>query len=139
MHPSIACYKALTESNFTPDNARTIVEYWETGMNKLASKSDLEQTEKHLTALISTSITTLDKDLRGEIKNQGTELRGFIKDQGTELRGLIKDQGSKLDLFKDRLELKFKIVNWQFGIIVTCIVLPKGKDIYDFINSTLTF
>ena len=119
MKLSITLYDALTSISMPSNKAKAVVDAWECDVEKLASKSDLAQTEKHL----KTSISELGAELRALIKEQGAELRASIKEQGADLRSSIS-----------MLEAHNKIVKWQFGILFICISVPTIKMGYEFLN-----
>ena len=119
MKQSITLYDALTSISMPSNKAKAVVDAWECDVEKLASKSDLAQTEKHL----KTSISELGAELRALIKEQGAELRASIKEQGADLRSSIS-----------MLEAHNKIVKWQFGILFICIGVPTIKMGYEFLN-----
>lgn len=119
MKQSITLYDALTSISMPSNKAKAVVDAWECDVEKLASKSDLAQTEKHL----KTSISELGAELRALIKEQGAELRASIKEQGADLRSSIS-----------MLEAHNKIVKWQFGILFICISVPTIKIGYEFLN-----
>lgn len=119
MKQSITLYDALTSISMPSNKAKAVVDAWECDVEKLASKSDLAQTEKHL----KTSISELGAELRALIKEQGAELRASIKEQGADLRSSIS-----------MLEAHNKIVKWQFGILFICISVPTIKMGYEFLN-----
>ena len=119
MKQSITLYDALTSISMPSNKAKAVVDAWECDVEKLASKSDLAQTEKHL----KTSISEL-----------GAELRALIKEQGAELRASIKEQGADLRTSISTLEAHNKIVKWQFGILFICISVPTIKMGYEFLN-----
>lgn len=119
MKQSITLYDALTSISMPSNKAKAVVDAWECDVEKLASKSDLAQTEKHLKA----SISELGADLRALIKEHGAELRASIKEQGADLRSSIS-----------MLEAHNKIVKWQFGILFICISVPTIKMGYEFLN-----
>ena len=119
MKLSITLYDALTSISMPSNKAKAVVDAWECDVEKLASKSDLAQTEKHL----KTSISELGAELRALIKEQGAELRASIKEQGAELRTSIS-----------ALEAHSKIVKWQFGILFICISVPTIKMGYEFLS-----
>lgn len=119
MKQSITLYDALTSISMPSNKAKAVVDAWECDVEKLASKSDLAQTEKHL----KTSISELGAELRALIKEQGAELRASIKEQGAELRTSIS-----------ALEAHSKIVKWQFGILFICISVPTIKMGYEFLS-----
>ena len=119
MKQSITLYDALTSISMPSNKAKAVVDAWECDVEKLASKSDLAQTEKHL----KTSISELGAELRALIKEQGAELRASIKEQGADLRSSIS-----------MLEAHNKIVKWQFGILFICISVPTIKMGYEFVN-----
>ena len=56
----ITLYDALTAINVPNDKAKAVVDAWETDMEKLATKTDLQQVETRLTASII--------ELRSEMK-----------------------------------------------------------------------
>lgn len=60
MRISITLYDALTAINVPNDKAKAVVDAWETDMEKLATKTDLQQVETRLTASII--------ELRSEMK-----------------------------------------------------------------------
>lgn len=64
MRISITLYDALTAINVPNDKAKAVVDAWETDMEKLATKTDLQQTETRLTA----SIAELRSEVRSDIK-----------------------------------------------------------------------
>ena len=119
MKQSITLYDALTSISMPSNKAKAVVDAWECDVEKLASKSDLAQTEKHL----KTSISELGAELRALIKEQGAELRASIKEQGADLRSSIS-----------MLEAHNKIVKWQFGILFICISVPTIKMGYEFLS-----
>ena len=119
MKLSITLYDALTSISMPLNKAKAVVDAWECDVEKLAFKSDLAQTEKHL----KTSISELGAELRALIKEQGAELRASIKEQGAELRTSIS-----------ALEAHSKIVKWQFGILFICISVPTIKMGYEFLS-----
>lgn len=111
MKMSLPLYDALTSISVSGDKAKAVVNAWETDVEKLASKSDLLQTETNL----KTSISEL-----------GTEVRAMIKEQGADLRALISG-----------LEAQNKIVRWQFGVLFICICVPAIKLAYDLLNKAI--
>lgn len=119
MKLSITLYDALTSISMPSNKAKAVVDAWECDVEKLASKSDLAQTEKHLKASIS---------------ELGAELRALIKEQGAELRASIKEQGADLRTSISALEAHNKVVKWQFGILFICISVPTIKMGYEFLN-----
>ena len=119
MKQSITLYDALTSISMPSNKAKAVVDAWECDVEKLASKSDLAQTEKHL----KTAISELGAELRALIKEQGAELRASIKEQGADLRSSIS-----------MLEAHNKIVKWQFGILFICISVPTIKMGYELLN-----
>ncbi|WP_248800646.1 hypothetical protein [Pseudomonas sp. MWU13-2105] len=124
MSRSMAVYDALSDISVPPEKAKAVVEAWEAEVRNVATKSDLERTEKLLTQktvdlgrelrgsikelgdtvknhgeqinALSQAIVTQGIELRAEMKEQGSGLRAEIKDQGNELRAEIKDQGNEL-------------------------------------------
>lgn len=60
MRISITLYDALTAINVPNDKAKAVVDAWETDVEKLATKTDLQQVETRLTASIA--------ELRSEMK-----------------------------------------------------------------------
>ena len=119
MKLSITLYDALTSISMPSNKAKAVVDAWEIDVEKIASKSDLLQTEQHLKA----SISELGAELRVLIREQSTELRSSIKDQGAESRSSIS-----------ALEAQNKIVHWQFGIIFICISVPAIKLAYEYLS-----
>lgn len=115
MKMSLPLYDALTSISVSGDKATAVVNAWETDVEKLASKSDLLQTETHLKASIS---------------ELATEVRALNKEQGA----LIKEQGAELRASIAGLEAQNKIVRWQFGVLFLCISVPAIKLVYDFLN-----
>jgi ABC-type sulfate transport system substrate-binding protein len=53
MKISLTLYDALISANVSPDKAKAVVDAWETDVEKLATKSDLQQVETRLAASIS--------------------------------------------------------------------------------------
>lgn len=60
MKISITLYDALVAANVPADKAKAVVEVWETDVEKLATKSDLQQVETRLNASIT--------EIRSEMK-----------------------------------------------------------------------
>ncbi|MCV4286432.1 DUF1640 domain-containing protein [Pseudomonas capsici] len=60
MKISLTLYDALIAANVPADKAKAVVDAWETDVEKLATKSDLQQTETRLTASLT--------ELRSEMK-----------------------------------------------------------------------
>jgi hypothetical protein len=60
MRISITLYDALTAINVPNDKAKAVVDAWEIDVEKLATKTDLQQVETRLTASIT--------ELRSEMK-----------------------------------------------------------------------
>lgn len=122
MKQSITLYDALTSISMPSNKAKAVIDAWESDVEKLASKSDLAQTEKHL----KTSLSELGAELRALIREQSAELRSSIREQGVELRTSIST-----------LETHNKIVQWQFGILFVCISVPAIKMGYEFLSEVL--
>ncbi len=60
MKISLTLYDALIAANVPADKAKAVVDAWEMDVEKLATKSDLQQTETRLTASLT--------ELRSEMK-----------------------------------------------------------------------
>ena len=64
MKISITLYDALVAANVPADKAKAVVEVWETDVEKLATKADLQHVETRLNA----SIAELRSEVRSEMK-----------------------------------------------------------------------
>ncbi|WP_397453219.1 DUF1640 domain-containing protein [Pseudomonas sp. NA-150] len=60
MKISLTLYDALISANVSSDKAKAVVDAWETDVEKLATKADLEQVETRLNASLT--------ELRSEMK-----------------------------------------------------------------------
>ncbi|MBX8508965.1 DUF1640 domain-containing protein [Pseudomonas cichorii] len=60
MKISLTLYDALIAANVPADKAKAVVDAWEMDVEKLATKSDLQQTETRLTA----SLTELHSEMK---------------------------------------------------------------------------
>lgn len=111
MKTSITLYDALASIGMPSAQSKAVIDAWENEVKNLASRSDLQQTERHLNAAIT---------------GLGGELRVLIREQGVDLKASIR-----------ALEARHKIINWQFGIIFICISVPTIKLGYDFLIRAL--
>lgn len=67
MKISLTMYDALVAANVPTDKAKAVVDAWETDVDKLATRSDLQQAETRLTGSIS--------ELRSEFHTEMKVLR----------------------------------------------------------------
>jgi hypothetical protein len=64
MKISLTLYDALLSANVSAEKAKAVVDAWETDVEKLATKADLQHVETRLTA----SISELRSEVRSEMK-----------------------------------------------------------------------
>lgn len=64
MKISLTLYDALISANVPPEKAKAVVDAWETDVEKLATKADLQHVETRLNA----SICELHSEVRSEMK-----------------------------------------------------------------------
>ncbi|NWA02799.1 DUF1640 domain-containing protein [Pseudomonas gingeri] len=164
MNPSAVFFDVLQSANVSRDDAKAVVEAWEAEVQTLASKSDLSETE----ARLNRSISELREELHSSIKEQGYEFRlaiekqsALIEKQGSDFRLALEKQGNDLRLAMERqgndlrismekqgsdlreshlsLESRYKLANWQFGIIILCLAIPVGRELLNFLANTFKF
>ncbi|MFC3943701.1 DUF1640 domain-containing protein [Pseudomonas gingeri NCPPB 3146 = LMG 5327] len=153
MNPSAIFFDVLQSANVSRDDAKAVVEAWEAEVQTLASKSDLSETE----ARLNRSISELREELHSSIKEQGYEFRlaierqsALIEKQGSDFRLALEKQGNDLRLAMQRqgndlreshlsLESRYKLANWQFGIIILCLAIPVGREFLNFLANTFKF
>jgi len=111
MKISLNLYDALVSISVPNEKAKAVVDAWETDVEQLASKSDLIQTENHL----KSSITEL-----------GSELRIMIERQSKDFQGSISE-----------LKSNHRLLCWQFGILIVCIVAPFLSGVYEFFKQAI--
>ncbi|NWD51365.1 DUF1640 domain-containing protein [Pseudomonas gingeri] len=143
MNPSAIFFDVLQSANVSRDDAKAVVEAWEAEVQTLASKSDLSETE----ARLNSSISGLRDELHSSIKEQGYEFRLAIEKQSSDFRLALEKQGNDLRLAMERqgndlreshlsLESRYKLLNWQFGIIILCLAIPVGRELFSFLANT---
>ncbi|MFZ4964143.1 DUF1640 domain-containing protein [Pseudomonas sp. Mn2068] len=153
MNPSAIFFDVLQSANVSRDDAKAVVEAWEAEVQTLASKSDLSETE----ARLNRSISELREELHSSIKEQGYEFRlaiekqsALIEKQGSDFHLALEKQGNDLRLAMERqgndlreshlsLESRYKLANWQFGIIILCLAIPVGREVLNFLANTFKF
>jgi len=64
MKISLTLYDALISANVPPEKAKAVVDAWETDVEKLATKADLQHVETRLNA----SISELRSEVRSDMK-----------------------------------------------------------------------
>ncbi|WP_426139225.1 DUF1640 domain-containing protein [Pseudomonas sp. DWP3-1-2] len=64
MKISLTLYDALISANVPADKAKAVVDAWETDVEKLATKADLQ----HVETRINASISEMRSEVRSEIK-----------------------------------------------------------------------